>query len=166
MSISFRLQSQHSSWRRAARPIEIDTDTSTNLNSFDSLSNTLEKAHCLTHVSTRSIGSPASPCQVPGLQKRLHTRSASTPEAGFGRLLTRRRLNILGRHNIEGSSLIPDTPEDGFGRLLTRRRLRPPPHHFPPCCMLMWFRPVPSPVRYSTSRLHTRRRLTFLGAIT
>ena len=63
MSISLRLQSQHSSWRRAARYTRDRHRHFDNPTFFRQSQQTLQKAKRRIHVSTRTIGSPGSPCQ-------------------------------------------------------------------------------------------------------
>ena len=56
-----RLHGQHSSATRSSTQSKLTADTSAILDSFDSLSNTLQKLNRRIHASTRTIGSPGSP---------------------------------------------------------------------------------------------------------
>ena len=63
------IQSQHSSWRRAARLTRDRHRHLDNPKFFRQSQQHASTAYCLTHVSTRTIGSPASQCQVLGYSR-------------------------------------------------------------------------------------------------
>ena len=77
-----RLHIQHSSATRSSAHSKVTADTSAILDSFDSLSNTLQKLNRRIHASTRTIGSAVSPrhkSRAQLLHSCIHCRLRGVP---------------------------------------------------------------------------------------